>query len=63
VKPDLILCDSSIKLKKISGEVISSHKYSQINSSLLQLTNFSKLGIAYEVGRLEKYAHNSHWMH
>ena len=34
--------DSPIKLKKNLSKEISSHKYSQIISSLLHLTNFSR---------------------
>jgi len=47
--------NSYIKLQKKLGEVISSHKYSQIFCSLLHLTNFSRPHIAYIVGRLERY--------
>jgi len=57
--------DSSIKLKKNLSEGISSSKYSQMIGSLLHLTNFSRLGIAYAVGRLGRYTNNpnnSHWI-
>jgi len=56
--------DPSIKLKKNLGEEICSHKYSQIIGFLLHLTNSSIPDIAYAVGRLGKYTHNSdhsHW--
>jgi len=56
--------DSSIKLKKNTSEGFSPHKYSQIISSLLHLSNFFRPNIAYVVGRLGRYIPNpdhSNW--
>ena len=46
--------DSSIELKKsLSKLIFFLHEYSQIIGSMLHLTNFSRLDIAYAIGRLE----------
>jgi len=57
--------NSSIKLKEKLNKEFFSHKYSQIIGSLLHLSNFSRLDIAYAVGRLGRYTNNpdhSHWI-
>ena len=65
MKPIFTPYDSSIKLKKNLSKGTSSYKYSQIIGSFLHLTNFSRPGIVYAVGRLGRYnniPNHSHWI-
>jgi len=47
--------DANSKLMKNKGEAISQPQYAQIIGSLLHLMSFSRLDIAYAVGRLSRY--------
>ena len=56
--------DSKVRLVKNHGDSVSQDKYTQIISSLMLLTNCTRLDIAYIVGRLSRYTHNpsiEHW--
>jgi len=51
-------------LKKILGEPVCQHKYSQLLGSLLYISNWTKPDIAYVVTRLSRYTSNhnkDHW--
>ena len=47
--------DANSQLKKNRGEPIAQTQYAQIIGSLLHLMIFSKLDIAYAVGKLSRY--------
>ena len=56
--------DSKVLLFKNHSDSVSQDKYAQIISSLMFLTNCTRLDIEYVVGRLSRYTHNpsiEHW--
>jgi len=58
------LTDSSIALKKNTGKPVSQLEYSQLISSLLYLSNMTRLDITYVISRLNRYTSNpnrEHW--
>jgi len=63
-KPISTLYDSSISLKKNTGEPVSQLKYSQLIGSLLYISNRTRPDIFYTVSRLSRYSSNpskEHW--
>jgi len=63
-KPICTHYDSSIALKKNTGEPVSQLKYSQLIGSFLYISNRTKPDISYAVGTLSRYINNpsrEHW--
>jgi len=58
-KPISTPYDSSIALKKNTGEPMSQLKYIQLIGSLLYISNRTKPDISYVAGRLNRYTSNS----
>ena len=54
--------DPNQHLKKIQGESVSQHKYSQWIGSLTYLSNYTRV-ISYVVGRLSRYTSNPNLEH
>jgi len=63
-KPISTPYDSSIALKKNTGEPVSQLEYSQLIGSLLYISNRTRPDISYAVGRLSRYTSSpskEHW--
>ena len=63
-KPISTPYDSSIALKKDTGEPVSQLEYAQLIGSLLYISNRTSSDISYAVGRLSKYTSKrsrEHW--